>query len=159
MHCSHYTTRIFVPAQKLIWYNVNNNIKQKPKTSNMVQSFSVWLTLLCSSWKMAFHVWTQKSKWDNMKAFQYSVNTIEPYNPALPAYLLITGTLLENLTITKGGRKAYSRLGLPNKSTEGHEWLLTDTRMIDATTYIFINPLPTKHKITYHATTYCYMKS
>ena len=94
-----------------------------------------------------------------MKAFQYSVNTIEPYNPALPAYLLITGTLLENLTITKGEGKAYSSLGLPNKSTEGHEWLLTDTRMIDAITYIFINPRPTKHKITYHAATHCYMKS
>ena len=72
-----------------------------------------------------------------MKAFQYSVNTIEPYNPVLPAYLLITGTLLENLTITKGERKAYSSLGLPNKSTEGHEWLLTDTRMIDAITYFY----------------------
>ena len=148
-----------MPAQKLIWYNVNNNIKWKPKTSNMVQSFSVRLSLLCKSWKMAFHAWTQKSKWDNMKAFQYSVNTIEPYNPPLPAYLLITGTLLENLTITKGERKAYSSLGLPNKSTEGHEWLSTDTRMIDAITYIFINPLPTKHKITYHAATHCYMKS
>ena len=94
-----------------------------------------------------------------MKAFQCSVNTIEPYNPALPAYLLITGTLLENLTITKGEGKAYSSLGLPNNSTEGHEWLSTDTRMIDAITYIFINLLPTKHKITYHAATHCYMKS
>lgn len=149
MHCSHYTTRVFVPAQNLIWYNVNKNIKQKPETSNMVESFSLRLKLPCSSWKMVFHVWTQKSKWDNMKALQYSVNTIEPYNPAHPAYLLITGTLLENLTITKGERKAYSGWGLPNKSTEGHEWLLTDTWMIDAITYIFINPTPTKHKITY----------
>ena len=94
-----------------------------------------------------------------MKAFQYSVNTIEPYNPALPVYLLITRSWLENLTITKGEKKAYSSLGLPNKSTQGHEWLSTDTRMIDAITYIFINPLPTKHKITYHAATHCYMKS
>ena len=95
-----------------------------------------------------------------MKAFQYSVNTIEPYNPVLPAYLLITGTLLENLTITKGERKAYSSSGLPNKSTEGHEWLLTDTRMIDTITYIFINPGQQNTKSHYyHAATHCYMKS
>ena len=43
-----------------------------------------------------------------MKAFQYSVNTIEPYNPTPSANLLIIGTLLQNLTITKGERKAYS---------------------------------------------------
>ena len=70
-----------------------------------------------------------------MKAFQYSVNTIEPYNPTPSANLLIISTLLQNLTITKGERKAYSSSGLPYKSTEGHEWLLTDTRMIDAITY------------------------
>ena len=72
-----------------------------------------------------------------MKAFQYSVNTIEPYNPTPSANLLMTGTLLQNLTITKGERKAYSSSGLPNKSTEGHEWLLTDTRMVDAITYFY----------------------
>ena len=108
------------------WYGTMwTKTKQKAKTSNMVPSFSVRLTLLCNSWKMAFHVWTQKSKWDNMKAFQYSVNTTEPYNPAHPAYLLITGTLLENLTITKGERKAYSSYR-PSQQINRRSWMVID---------------------------------
>ena len=64
-----------------------------------------------------------------MKAFQYSVNTIEPYNPTPSANLLIIGTLLQNLTITKGERKAAQAFPTSQQKVMNGYWLILEWLM------------------------------